>query len=800
MRIHNGSQIRHKFIAIGAITSYNGNYLSFLPEESAMTSHQPDRTAATICAVLSEHLSNHYVGPFARGTVAAAAELGVRLILYSPLSIYLNRRHFTFKDLPLLPQRVDAYLVPANIADEVVSFCQRAGAALMTYAGARPGLPAIGPDNRAGARAATAHLIGHGHRRIVHLAGLPDSDEAHERLQGYRDALAEAGLPFDPALVAYGCFRVQEAEDAVERLLADGVAFDAIFAANDLEARGAIAALARAGIQVPADVAIVGFDDAAGSDVLHPPLTTVRQSAFQLGWDAIELLAATSVEALPARTSTPVQLVIRQSCGCASSTTSAEDWAATLAQRLAPAQGPLIGRAEALGWVAGLERALDGSDGWAAALAATVDLVERRGGHPWALRDYLDSWRARRAADDSSVRSAAVAADAKDALAGLLEERVQHALLERGRRLNVITYVLDLLREYNSEQSGRSVLRYMADGGPRAALSAQRAGATDTIGALRVSAAGTEQWHGPAAAFPPPEWIAPGEVALLMPMESGAQQRALYGVVEGAGRAHIDLDDQLLRSINTYRSITVLDETRRELDAARSVQLSLLPRWPPASEHYDVAGATRAARQVGGDLYGYYIRAEGELALALGDVAGKGMPAALLMSACATALAGTVQRGLPPSQTLAQIHQMLLPSLGPGQNAAICLTFLDGPRARIANAGAVAPVVLDRAGARLADVGGPPLGTALAELRPYAELQLNLAPGDLLILSSDGIVEAMDSAGELYGFDRFLAAISDGPHDSAEEMLAHLFAQVAAFGGESELHDDMAIVVARFRG
>jgi sigma-B regulation protein RsbU (phosphoserine phosphatase) len=285
-----------------------------------------------------------------------------------------------------------------------------------------------------------------------------------------------------------------------------------------------------------------------------------------------------------------------------------------------------------------------------------------------------------------------------------------------------------------------------------------------------------------------------------MPMESGAQQRALYGVVEGAGRAHIDLDDQLLRSINTYRSITVLDETRRELDAARSVQLSLLPRQAPPSERYDVAGATRAARQVGGDLYGYYVRTEGGLALALGDVAGKGMPAALLMSACATALAGTIQRGLPPGQTLAQIHQMLLPSLGPGQNAAICLAFLDGPQAWLANAGAVAPMVLDRAGARLTDVGGPPLGTALAELRPYAELRLSLAPGDLLILSSDGIVEAMNAAGELYGFERFTAAIASGPRDSAQRMLDYLFADVAAFTDEAEPHDDMALVVARYLG
>ena len=100
-------------------------------------------------------------------------------------------------------------------------------------------------------------------------------------------------------------------------------------------------------------------------------------------------------------------------------------------------------------------------------------------------------------------------------------------------------------------------------------------------------------WQGPLAAFPPPQWLAPGEALLLMPLEAGAQQRTLVGIVEREGQGHLDLDDLLLRSINTYRSIAVLHQTLRELDAARSVQLSLLPRQAPQSEEYDIAGATR---------------------------------------------------------------------------------------------------------------------------------------------------------------------------------------------------------------
>lgn len=760
-----------------------------------------EHVAHTTCIVLSEHLSNHYVGPLVRGAMAAAAELGVRLILYSPLSIYLDRRDFTPADLPLLPRSADSYLVPANIADEVVAGCRQAGATLLAYAGGRPGLPAIGPDNRAGARAATAHLIGHGRRRIVHLAGLPDSVEASERLAGYREALAAAGLPYEPARVVYGHFRIQEAEAAVERLLAEGQACDAIFAANDLEARGAMNALARAGLRIPDDVALVGFDDSPGSDILDPPLTTVRQSAFQLGWDALALLAGPGPRPLPARTATPVQLVVRRSCGCAPAAAAAGDWAEQLVARFGSGQAPQLVAADVVAWTAPLEQALAGAGALAPLLEAAVERIERRGAYAPALRDYLELWRARRvAAGADPYQALARASAAKDALAALLEARALDERLERSSRLNAITYVLDLLRVYNYEQLVEPVLRYMVDSGPRAALSLQRGASAGAATAQRASAGASEQWQGPVAAFPPGPWLAPGETMLLMPVMAGAQQHMLFGVVEGPDQSYVDLDDQLLRAINTYRAVMVLNATLRELDAARSVQLSLLPRAAPASERYDIAGATRAARQVGGDLYGYYARAGGELALALGDVAGKGMPAALLMSACATALAGTVWRGLPPASTLAQIHQMLQPSVGRGQNAAVCLAFLDGPLVRIANAGAVAPMLLGGDGVRVVEVGGLPLGTPLSGRLPYAEVELHLAPGDVLILSSDGIVEAMNEARELYGFERFIDSIARSPRDGAQQILDHLLAEVAAFAGEAERHDDMALVVARYLG
>jgi serine phosphatase RsbU (regulator of sigma subunit) len=169
------------------------------------------------------------------------------------------------------------------------------------------------------------------------------------------------------------------------------------------------------------------------------------------------------------------------------------------------------------------------------------------------------------------------------------------------------------------------------------------------------------------------------------------------------------------------------------------------------------------------------------------------------MSACTTALAGTIPAGLSPSLTLSQIHSVLRPSVGHGQNAAICLAYLDGPLVRVSNAGSVAPIVRRGDTVKLIEVGGLPLGTPLSHLLPYHEVEEQLDPGDMLILCSDGIVEAKSETGELYGFERFLEAIGRGPIENAQLMLAHLFADVSRFAGEAEMHDDMAMVVACYR-
>lgn len=138
-------------------------------------------------------------------------------------------------------------------------------------------------DNFAGGYDATKFLIDAGHRSIAHVMGVKSHPDALDRRDGYRKALEEAGIEYNPDLVVEGTFVAQSGVVAVESLLMKGLHFSAIFAANDMMAFGVRLALSRRGIRVPDDVSIIGFDDQKESAFMTPPLTTVRQPAAEMG-------------------------------------------------------------------------------------------------------------------------------------------------------------------------------------------------------------------------------------------------------------------------------------------------------------------------------------------------------------------------------------------------------------------------------------------------------------------------------------------------------------------------------------
>lgn len=145
-------------------------------------------------------------------------------------------------------------------------------------------------DNHEGARSAVEHLIAGRRRVIATIAGPLDMPAGMDRLAGYRDAISEAGLPADPNLEARGDFTQAGGAEAMTRLLAARPDVDAVFAASDLMAAGAMSILAAAGRRVPRDVAVVGYDDSPVATSTNPQLTSVRQPIEEMGRQVARLL------------------------------------------------------------------------------------------------------------------------------------------------------------------------------------------------------------------------------------------------------------------------------------------------------------------------------------------------------------------------------------------------------------------------------------------------------------------------------------------------------------------------------
>ena len=173
-------------------------------------------------------------------------------------------------------------------------------------------------DNRQAARVATQHLIDHGYQRIAHLSGPPDLVTALDRKDGFYDAIREAGIDPDSIQVECGYFEQVTAYELVLPMLQQSNPPDAIFAADDAMAIGAIQAARELGLSIPRDVAIVGFDDIDMNRMYRPELTTIRQPSDTLGRRAVGLLSSmiSNPPSTPTQQWLSAELIVRGSCGC----------------------------------------------------------------------------------------------------------------------------------------------------------------------------------------------------------------------------------------------------------------------------------------------------------------------------------------------------------------------------------------------------------------------------------------------------------------------------------------------------
>ncbi|GAB4580519.1 MAG: LacI family DNA-binding transcriptional regulator [Anaerolineales bacterium] len=176
-------------------------------------------------------------------------------------------------------------------------------------------IPSVTGDNLMGGRLATEHLLQRGRQRIACLGGPQDDYEAHQRYLGYEMALQAADKTVDSSLLAYGDYTSESGAQAMHQLLQQAPDLDAVFASSDAMAIAAIRVLQTHGRRVPADVAVVGYDDLPTAQYNTPPLTTIRQNLERYG----QLLAENLIRYLEigevVKSMVPVQLIVRASSG-----------------------------------------------------------------------------------------------------------------------------------------------------------------------------------------------------------------------------------------------------------------------------------------------------------------------------------------------------------------------------------------------------------------------------------------------------------------------------------------------------
>ena len=283
----------------------------------------------------------------------------------------------------------------------------------------------------------------------------------------------------------------------------------------------------------------------------------------------------------------------------------------------------------------------------------------------------------------------------------------------------------------------------------------------------------------------------PGESALL---QTFANQAAL--AIQRAG-----LVDELRAKIEQLEAAQVelvkKERLDRELELARQVQQGVLPRTFPHAPGYSFAALNEPARQVGGDFYDVFSPHPDTIGIVIGDVSDKGMPAALYMALTRSLLLAEARRERSPRQVLISVNHLLQELGEPTSFVTVFYGLIEKSTRKLtyARAGHDHPMLL-HAG-KLEQLGGK--GAVLGVLEEYelqlTEEQLELQPGDCLVLYTDGLIDVMDAGGIFFGLDRLEALLLAHSGLPSEDLCRSIFKELAAFQGSAEQFDDMTLLV-----
>jgi sigma-B regulation protein RsbU (phosphoserine phosphatase) len=720
-----------------------------------------------------------------------------------------------------------------------------------------PGYALVQADNAAGMRDAVLHLITvHNRRRIAFLRGPSDNPEAEIRFRAYRDALTQFGIPYNAQRVITANFHDEQGRLAMLELLDAGVEFDAVVGANDRSVLGAMRALRERGLSVPDDVAVVGFDDSEDARGASPSLATVRQPYWDMAECALEFVTD-SLAGRPTqqRTLLASHFVKRRSCGCMSEGAPSETQVALTPDPL-PFEEAFARRTQELS--AELARAervsrIAGPPGW---IERTLEAVRSAtlGGSDHDLLALLDEMLARTAAAEGDVGAwqhavsvirrrvlPCVMSDPKRwmrfedvwqrvrVLIADAVEREQRAL--RGQAERAAGILTDTSESLITSFDVESLPRALADRLPALDIASAYValyvgqGRPPPESQLIVAYEGRRLTDIPEALrrFPTTQ-IVPSELCgdrrksmVVEPLffetrqlgysvfELGPKRRVVYELLRELISAALR-GAELVRRVAEEAAQREKAEKERlvsELEIATRIQTSILPR-DLRVENLDIAATMVPATEVGGDYYDV-LPGAGGCWLGIGDVAGHGLRPGLVMMMLQSIIAalGREDFNAAPAALLKVVNAVLYDNvrnrLGQDEHATLTLIryFSNG---ELVFAGAHEDLIILRAATGRCECI-PTLGTWVGATEDIAdateEQRARLEDGDVLLLFTDGVIEAANAEGEHYGSERLCAELERAYGEPVSEIRDRLLSSVQTFLAVQ--HDDIALLVARHR-
>jgi DNA-binding LacI/PurR family transcriptional regulator len=297
-----------------------------IQEAMDLLDYVPQATARSLAlrktntvGLLLTNMHNDFFAPLLAGIEGVVSDHGYYLLVATCRSTMANEYEF-----PLGIHNTDGLLAFADsLSDkQITQFHQRQFPLVLIHKTPANGydIPFVTVENKAATNKLVEHLISdHGRRRIILMRGPDQQEDAYWREIGYRTALDKFGIPFDEELTLYGAFEREEAYKSLKTFLEDKnhPDFDAVFAGDDDAAIGVYNALNEAGIRIPDEVSVVGFDDSRMAPFLTPPLTTVRAPTEDVGRSAAKhLFCLLEGKAPESVTLHPTKIIYRRSCGC----------------------------------------------------------------------------------------------------------------------------------------------------------------------------------------------------------------------------------------------------------------------------------------------------------------------------------------------------------------------------------------------------------------------------------------------------------------------------------------------------